>query len=290
MGQGLSWGNLPHCQSCWCGPFSCRVCLERCVEQDELGKGAGLERLPALSYSPHLVTSVFLSLWGFVTTTAAFLVRVAASFILPVACMWAAELNADHFVANHPRYKDVLLRELSRENSSISWWRWILFWLSHPPESLRRIFQRRSDSYILSLMLLIFPLAMFVRIAVLHVMTLFAYLSIGTSSAIAGQTTDFTWQSYLQSLVENTRLAVTSNRFDWLLMTGLLLVWPVAVCPWERFFTRGSELPMLKVANVVTPPKPAASIAPPASPGFKYYALAAAFTGMVFLVALVWRQ
>jgi len=256
----------------------------------EIGKSAGLETPPAPSYIPHLVTSVFLSFWGLLTTTAAFLVRTAASFILPVACMWAAELNADYFVANHLHYKEALLRELSKKNSNIGWWRWILFRLSHPPESLRRVFQRRNDSYAFSLMLLIFPLAMFVRIAILHVMTLFAYLGIGTSSAIAGQTTDFTWQSYLQSLVDITRLAITSNPFDWLLMAGLLLVWPVAVRPWERFFTRGLGLSMRNVAYEVPSPELALSIAPQRSPRFKYYVLAGTLTSILFLVALVWRQ
>jgi Zn-dependent protease with chaperone function len=90
-------------------------------EISEIGKSVGLETQPAPSYIPQLVVSIFISIWGLLTTTAAFLVKTTASFVLPVACMWAAELNADYFVTNQPRYKAALLRELSKKNGKITW-------------------------------------------------------------------------------------------------------------------------------------------------------------------------
>jgi hypothetical protein len=43
------------------------------------------------------------------------------------------------------------------------------------------------------------------------------------------------------SVVDNTRLAITSNPLDWALMTLLLIAWTAAARPWERFFERGHE-------------------------------------------------
>jgi hypothetical protein len=259
-------------------------------EINNMRRSMGLEEQPPAGYFWPLATSIFISAFGLLTTTAGFLVRTVASFVLPVACVWAAEFNADHFAAGHQKYRDGILRELNKKHGKLGWWRWILFRLSHPPDSMRRFFLSRRDSYALALLLLIYPLAMFTRIAVLHVWVFLFQAGVGTASAVAGQSAEFTWQKFLQDSIENTRLAITSWPLDWLLMTGLLLAWTSVAPPWERFFTRGQK-PLLPdgeknaYGSAIT-----ARDTVQGRPRFKYYALAAALTGAVFIVALVWRK
>jgi hypothetical protein len=132
---------------------------------------------------------------------------------------------------------------------------------------------------------------MLIRIGVLHIWTFFIYNGIGGASAIAGQTTEFTWQNYLSSLIENTRIALTYNPWDWLLMSGFLLAWTVAVQPWERFFTRGRETLLLTSPGEGSDaPGISAENSVQSKSRFKYYALAASFTGLLFITALIWRD
>jgi hypothetical protein len=191
----------------------------------------GLETQPEPNHLPAIATSIFLRIFGLLTTTMAFLVYTASSFVLPVACMWAAELNADHLVANAPTYQEAIWRELNKKRGNVAWWRRILFRLSHPPDSLRRFFVRHNNSSVFTMLLLLFPLAIFVRIAVLHVWVFVFQQGTGSAERIAGGTTGFTLQRFAHDLIENTHIALTAQPSQWILMAGLLLIWTIAVRP-----------------------------------------------------------
>jgi Zn-dependent protease with chaperone function len=257
---------------------------------NEIGKQVGTEESPSPNYLLEVSIYVITIFWGLFTTIIAWLIRTVASLVMPIACIWAAEFNADFSVSNYPKHKAALLRELMRPKTKVSLYRRFFFKLAHPPGNLRRFFLKHSDSYIFSLLLLIFPLAVLIRIVVLHVWVFFVYNGIGGASVLAGQTTEFTWQSYLSSLIENTRIALTSNPWDWLLMSGLLLGWTFAVRHWERFFTGGRRgfLPIASEESIA--PNIDVKGSSQSKSRFKYYALAASLTGLVFIIALVWRD
>jgi hypothetical protein len=247
-----------------------------------------IEAMATESYILAIAKQIFLSVLGLLATTVAFLVKALSSFVLPVSCIWAAELNADYLVTRNPKHKTALLYALSRPWGKVSWWRRMLFKLSHPPNSLRRFYARHSDSYYFLFLLLIFPLAIFVRIAILHIWFFFFQGSLSVVSALAGRTTELTWPEFWQSFVENTRVALTSQSLNWLLMTGLLIVWVFIVHSWERFFT-GDNKQLSSETNYISNSSQAGLIRVSHQSQLKYFILAAVFTVTIFFLAIMWR-
>ncbi|MDQ3666530.1 MAG: M48 family metalloprotease [Acidobacteriota bacterium] len=222
---------------------------------------------------------------------------ITGVFIVPIFCVWSAELNADYFVANYPKHKTGLLRALSKKTGKLVWWRWILFRLSHPPESMRQFFLRRSNSYAFSLLLLIYPLSFFVRFALLCAFDIvkavkdFAYSSvIKTIGSSPTENANYISNIFLQWPFA-FRDMIVSQSHNFLMATVILLAWSFVARPWERFFTSGQDLLTFNAMNEAYSTQMAlSSITPQKSSRFSYYAVAAAFTSVVFLVALIWRD
>lgn len=251
-------------------------------ELNEISRDLGLPEQTAPNYWSHLTHSILLSVFGLLATTVTFVVRTIVSFILPVAAIWAAEFNADTLVAENLHYKNALVHELRKTKARVTWWRRILFRLSHPPAWLRRFFINHRESIAFLLLLLIYPFAMLARIAGLHVWAFLTEAGIEAASVIGRQTADFNWQNFITISIDRTRIALASQSLEWPLMTALLLVWTTAVRPWERFFIRGEkQLPLGDGA---------VSIIAEQKSRFRFYVLGAVVTATVSLFALMWRK
>ncbi len=235
----------------------------------EMGERYGVEAPEQPSLLPILLNSVLISVVGLLSTTAAFLTRTVAVFVLPLACIWTAELNADRFVAGLTQYEAALRRAIGQHAARGSIWKRLMFRFSHPPDSLRRWFLGGGGSSRLVWLLLLFPLAFFVRLAALHLWTFLVYQGIGTASALGQQPTEFTMGKFLLEVVTNTRLALASQPGQWLMMTCVLLVWPLAFRVWDAFFSRTRATTGQSVVRR----------------NYSAYVLGALFTATVYLLA-----
>lgn len=215
-------------------------------------------------------------------------------FTVPVACMWSAEFNADLSVAE-TRHRAAILRELGRKRARVSLRRWVLFRLSHPPEFLRRFFLRRGGPHgSLLALLLVMPLTLFAPLLMAFVVGFSLMLFVSLIGVVVGplspsEAQQFapvgTWGEFLPSYLDFARTYVTATKYFWLGMTVLLVCWTAAARPWERFFTRGLApyLPPRETHDYGARPTTGGPPRP-----LVYYLLAAAFTGAVLLVGLVW--
>lgn len=185
---------------------------------------------------------------GLLLIAAGFLCQLAAQLVIPLAGIWSAELNADHVAAQEG--KEGIRRGLLSLESRRSWWRWLLFRLSHPPAGLRRrLLGARGQRGLVGLLLL-FPVAWVLQWALLQGMALAAYVQL-----------DLPAHTVWEHLRENTRLWLSSRPYAWWAMAALLLGWPALRGRWERWFS---------------------GEAAPATPSpLRVYALCALFPGLI---------
>ncbi len=146
-------------------------------------------------------------------------VIVLPVFVVPLVGIWTTELNADRFAVETqgtPATTTTALGELAHRGS---WWRWLLFRLSHPPIRMRRWMVVRSGTLWGTLVLLsIFPASVFLR------------ASFGV-----------VFDTYLFSSLEHFREAIGLNLEEWAVgcvaMAALVSTWPCVARYWERLFT-----------------------------------------------------
>lgn len=266
---------------------------------NEMRRQMGLEELNQPGFVGILLPQIGIGLVGLLSVTFAFLTRLAASFAVPLAGVWTAELNADLGVAlgYDP---EALRRAIGRHAGRPSFWRRLLFRLSHPPVRMRQWFLRHAPARLL-LFLLLFPIAYFVRLVLLHLWASLALQGIGLAEVIAGQETGGPGESFISQLVTNTKYFLGGMWGQWLLMTGVLLLWPLVAGRWEAIF--GGADPRLRSADEATAgahentPGARSSLnskptAPREGRSMKYglYALAAIFTGTIFIVSFLLRE
>lgn len=172
----------------------------------ELGRWVGL-MLPAL-----------------VAGGVALLLHTASMFILPLAAIWMSEVNADRFACDTATSPDALVRAIDRLAVRPSWWRWLLLRLSHPPNRLRRAVARQGGkTSVLAIVLVLYPVAYLVRLAVLLV---HATVVLTVTGAGAGR--------LAEALGRGTETYIDAVRPVWLAMTALVLMWPLLGVHWER--------------------------------------------------------
>jgi hypothetical protein len=188
---------------------------------------------------------------GLLLSTIAQFFDVVRYLILPVVALWCLELEADRAAADHAGAESVR-RALAMATKRSAWWRWLLFRLAHPPLSLRRwaLDQGRATAFLL--LLLLFPLAYYVRLLVLHARAVPLYLSIETPPA-----------EIVANTLQNTRSYLMTAQTPFFVIAAALLLWPFVAARWTAFFAG-------------QPPRPArAEIVP--------YAVAATITALLAL-------
>ena len=159
---------------------------------------------------------------------------IAAVVIPLIGGIWCAELNADRFAIDAQGTPKHLTGALDKLAPRSSWWRWILFRMSHPPLGLRRWASRRSgQTNVLIALLLIFPLAYVAKAAAMTGWGLSLYLS----QCVLGCDMAAVWKE----LGANVGYLLDGYVRVWLAMAVLLLVWPVVGGYWERVFSGLSE-------------------------------------------------
>ncbi|MEV0587813.1 M48 family metalloprotease [Nonomuraea sp. NPDC050310] len=128
--------------------------------------------------------------------------NVVRVLVLPVAALWLAELSADRLAVRELGPEPLLRALASPQRRS---------WLTHPPASLRRaVVRRRRTGNVL--VLLAFPLAWALRLALAALVALPAYLLIGEEP----------WGS----VAARVREALVDGRVQLAAMIVLLLAWP----------------------------------------------------------------
>jgi Zn-dependent protease with chaperone function len=152
----------------------------------------------------------FVAAQGFIPIASIF--KLLAVWCVPLAALWTAELNAD-VAASRSESPEAAERALGQIASGYGWWRWVLSRLTHPPVFLRRLLVRRPIAAPIALVL-IFPVAYAVRLALLHCFAISAYLLNGQSR-----------QEIAAAVVGNTRTYMRANTMTWVVMGITIGVW-----------------------------------------------------------------
>jgi hypothetical protein len=155
------------------------------------------------------------------------LVRFVRPLIMPLTAIWSAELNADRYACDQQKTSRGIHRGLSTTVSKLLVWQKLVFLVAHPPYRLRRWISNHADAFGLSVLLLLFPLAYIFRLLTLHAESIVRYTAISMS-------TDEIWHASLQNTVQ----FIVTGFPIWLVITIILLLWPVLLTYWEHLFTR----------------------------------------------------
>jgi hypothetical protein len=100
------------------------------------------------------------------------------------------------------------------------------------------------------------------------------------------ESTRYLMGNFWQWTIDYLRTMAVQGFSYFLLVTVILLIWPFVVRHWERFFTRGRASLALNAANASASSEAALlHTTDQESSYFKYYALAAAFTGTLLLIS-----
>ena len=187
------------------------------------------ELAPASDLLMHQVRQLALTMLGALQITVSHLFYLAAMLMVPLMGIWVAELNADHAVINQQGSGDGVRRGLGQVLVRASWWRRILFWLSHPPMFLRNWMinhRHRHPWWPLILLLLLFPIGYLLQLVSLHIwagLPDVMYLSLA---------------EHWSRIVDNTLVWLTSRPYRWLLIGATIAVWPLVVGLWQQLFLR----------------------------------------------------
>lgn len=114
------------------------------------------------------------------------LMWVASVIFLPLAALWYSELAADCVAARCQGTPAPLARALRLYSVPVSWWRWFLARMTHPPTRIRLFMLQRVSSPLshMVLLILMFPVAMVVSM----LFTVLYYASFDLSILWATQT------------------------------------------------------------------------------------------------------
>lgn len=146
---------------------------------------------------------------GLLTLAPTVFFQMLVFMVMPLAAIWSAELYADRFVVERQGSSAALERGLLMLQRRARWWRWLIFRLSHPPVRLRQWFAR-DEAGRGHWLLLMFPAAYLVKLAVLWGMAASALASMGGGL----------------NLVENTRTYFATLAPAVVAAGLLVLAWP----------------------------------------------------------------
>lgn len=148
--------------------------------------------------------------------------------IIPLMAIWSAELNADRFVIGTRQSPADLIRTLDKLPRAVTWGRWLLFGMSHPPAGLRRwMASLPSRQAGLSVpILLFFPLAYIGKLTALILWATTGYLMTKSGFEI------------ILALWANAKIYLATVAPVWLAVAILLLLWPRIAGYWEWLFCR----------------------------------------------------
>jgi len=167
-----------------------------------------------------------------ITDPIAILFHTLALFTLPIAGIWAAELNADRFMLtskmNSPRSQLKTIEKLKKEKSLKQW---IFSQITHPPNSLRRwMAVHSSEEKSILLFLLFYPFAKFSELLMLIMYALSLFL---TSFILRAKNK----QGFSNFLEPKIMDYIHEGSYRWLLFSIGIILWPILAVYWVRFFS-----------------------------------------------------
>lgn len=181
--------------------------------------------IPFSTVMAHAIGQLFtLVLPGVILGAAVSLLQMMNYLWLPIAGIWTAELNADRFAAERLGSAEPVRAALAPDAGRLTWWRWLLFRLYHPPARLRRWAVADASARSRLLLLLLFPLTSVVKLGVSYLYSIMAMFPKPLSESIPE-----VW-GYLVA-------ALPTHVPKWAAMAGVLLVWPLLRPYWERLFS-----------------------------------------------------
>ncbi len=138
------------------------------------------------------------------------------TILLPLAGLWCAEFYADHAAVAVLGASAPLLRILREVGDSTSRGRWLISAMTHPLAGMRRWLANRAfEPYAEVLLLLLFPLTYLVKGALLLLRAWSAYLMVGSAGDVIRAALRGHGADYVRTLTP-----------VWIVIIGLLLVWP----------------------------------------------------------------
>ena len=157
----------------------------------------------------------------------------ASLFTIVVMAIWCTEINADRFVVDTTQSTQALEKATDQHAAPTSWRRWLLSGVYHPPIALRRWLVLRSEGTKgLTLLLLLFPAAWFIRLFFLSGWALSQYLVFlytGTSAGYIVGELGIDAEYFLEALVP-----------VWIAMAVLIVLWPMLRRYWESIFAHAA--------------------------------------------------
>lgn len=133
--------------------------------------------MPLFTLLSHEIDQLCLYLPGMLFQLTGLLFWMAGTFILPLVAIWCAEFNADRFAIDTLESADSLVHALKKQGKKVSWWRWVLGRMTHPPTATRCwMALHASENTGFLLLLLVFPLAYFAKLFILLGRGLSGYL------------------------------------------------------------------------------------------------------------------
>jgi Zn-dependent protease with chaperone function len=157
--------------------------------------------------------------------------QTASVFILPVAGIWAAELNADRFMAtskvNSIDNSLKIIGELKTEKSLKQLFR---SQITHPPKALRYWMAAHSnEKKSVILFIFLYPAAYLFQLLILILNALSSY----TASYLSGL---HTIPEILETMRHNIILYMDTHSMIWVFLSIIVVTWPFIAIYWVRFF------------------------------------------------------
>ncbi|MEH2240998.1 hypothetical protein [Nostoc sp.] len=183
---------------------------------------AGIGILPGVT---HKISQIFIrGIPFFVVLLGQMLMQLLLTinvFIIPLIGIWCAEFNADQAVARNASPAEAL-KLIHLLSEKISWTKWLLSRLTHPPKRLRLWLVTQSHNWwSLFLLLLLFPGAYIVRLFMMIVYGIIASFMRGNFEAL---------HEAIINYLKNVTLV-------WIFTAILLAIWPAVSQYWQYYLS-----------------------------------------------------
>jgi Zn-dependent protease with chaperone function len=168
------------------------------------------------------------------------IVAMMATLLAPVTAIWCAEFNADRFAVQVQGTNAPLVGVLDKLPQRASWWRWLIFRITHPPDRMRKWMITKTGGLARPIfLLLLFPIAAVLGGFLIEVQSAWG-LVVNSNDAAGGD-------------VFAARLVSSMNRVALycVVLAALIALWPVLARYWAVLFTehRSGERTLGGVVN-----------------------------------------